>query len=110
MYLSAKYTEAIVTKKTNGQGLKASPCPIYVEEKLIGLDKHRRTIAEESICDVLFDTEVSNEIENPEQAVNGLHLLHGTPNNAAQYFQNQYYNMPCNSGSPTGPFLSMLQN
>ena len=64
--------------------MKTAPYSIYVEEKLNGLDKHRRTIAEKRICDVLFDVEMSNEIENPRYAVNGPHLLPGTPMNAAQ--------------------------
>ena len=44
--------EAILTKKTNKQELKASPFSIYVKEKLNGLDKNRRTIADKCICDV----------------------------------------------------------
>ena len=107
MDLLAKCTESIVTKKTKEQELKASPFSIHVEEKLYGLDKHR-TISEKRICDI--DVEMSNEIENPWYAVYGPHLLPGTPNNAAQNFQNHYYKMTCNSGSPTGSFLSMLQN
>ena len=109
MDLLIKCTEAIVTKKIKKQDLKASPFSIHVEEILNGLDKHRRTFAEKRVCDVLFDVEMSNEIENSRYAVNGPHFLPGTPNNAAQNFQNQYYNVACNSGS-TGPLLSMLQN
>ena len=53
--LLAKCTEAIVTKKINEQELKASAFSTYDEEMLNGLDKHRRTIAEKRICNVLFD-------------------------------------------------------
>lgn len=85
--LLIKCTEAILTKKIKRQELKASPFSIHVEEKLNGLDKHRGTFSEKRVCDVLFDVEMSNEIENPRYAVNGLHFLPGTPNNAAQNFQ-----------------------
>ena len=55
--LLAKCTEAIVTKKINEQELKASAFSTYDEEMLNGLDKHRRTIAEKRICNVLFDAQ-----------------------------------------------------
>ena len=79
---------AIVPKKTNDQELKASPLSIYVKEKLNSLDKHRRTIDEKRTSDVLFDAQISNEIENTSYAVNGLHLLLGNPNKASQNMQN----------------------
>ena len=92
--LLAKCTKATVTEKTDEQELKASPFSIYLEENLNGLDKHWRTIPEKRLCYVLFDVEMSDEMENPRYAVNGPHLLPGTPNNAAQQnFQNQYYNI-----------------
>ena len=74
------------------------------------MDKHRRIITEKRICNVLFDVEMPNDIENPKYALNGPHFLPGTLDNAAQDFQNQYYNIACNSWSHMGPFLSMLQN
>ena len=44
--------EAIVTNKTKEQNLKASPFLIYVEQKLNGLNKHGRAIAENRIYDL----------------------------------------------------------
>ena len=70
---------------------------------------NKRPIAEKRICDILSDVEMSNEIDNQRYAVNGPHLLPGTPNNAAQNIQNQHF-MAFSSGSPTGPFLSKLEN
>ena len=68
--LLIKCMEAIVTRKIKRQELKASPFSIHVKEKLNGLDKHRRTFAEKRVWDVLFDVEMSNEIENRRYAVN----------------------------------------
>lgn len=64
--------------------MKVALFSIYIEERLNGLGKQRKTIAEKRICDVLFNVEMSNEIENPRYAVNSPHILPGAPNNAAQ--------------------------
>ena len=53
---------------------------------------------------------VKQSCESKVCTANGPDVLPETPNNVAQNFQNQYYNRACNSGSPMGPFLSMIRN
>ena len=55
--------EAIVTNKTKEQNLKASPFLIYVEQKLNGLNKHGRAIAENRI----YDLSLGDWCENVKQ-------------------------------------------
>ena len=106
--LLTKCTEAITTKKTDEllvKEPKVSPFSLYVEEKLNNFDKRKRAIAEKRITDVIFDIEMSSEMNM--YTVNSSSVQPRT-SNAAQNFQSQYYDMSGNLGPNNGSFVSML--
>ena len=86
---------------------KVSPFSLHIEEKLNNFDKRKRAIAEKRITDVVFDAEMSSEMNI--YTVNSSSVQPST-SNAAQNFQSQYYNMSSNLGPNNGSFVSMLQN
>ena len=58
--LLTKCTDAITNSTLiESQGIKCYAFATYVEEKLSGLNKHQRTIAEKRINDFLFELEMS---------------------------------------------------
>ena len=94
--LLTKCTEAITTKKTDEALVKepkVSPFSLYVEEKLNNFDKRKRAIAEKRTTDVIFDVEMSSEMNI--YTVNSSSVQPRT-SNAAQNFQSQYYDMSGN--------------
>ena len=110
--LLVKCTEAMTTSK-NGKKpeeeqktLQASHFSLYVEEKLSGLEKRKRIIAEKRIGDILFEAEIS-DFELPAVYSNVIPVQQNLNLQSPQNLPTpQLYSTP---PQPTGPYSRMLQ-
>lgn len=104
--LLAKCTEAMTSSKKpeeEAKPLKAFHFSLYVEEKLNGLEKRKRIIAEKRISDILFEAEMSGNYEFPAYSNVPPAPQYQTPQNLPT---SQFYGTP----SPNGPYTRMLQS